>query len=306
MKIFTQMTNLRKQFSNIAVALGTFDGVHVGHQKIIQRVVQLAQEIDGTSVVLTFNNHPLSIIDPKRCPLQIVTAEDKTDLIQSLGVDVLLTIPFTPQFLKLSPSEFITILLDNLKPVNIVIGPNYSFGYKSTGTPEVLQQAGMKYGFKVEVHQAVYVDHSVVSSTAIRQMIATGDVKTATRFLGRPLRIRGKVITGEKRGRILGYPTANLAITEGLAVPEDGVYAVHIYIESTRYKGVANVGTNPTFDNINRRIEVYVLDFQGDLYGEFVAVDFLERIRGEIRFLSVEELKTQIFHDIQTVRDIIN
>lgn len=305
MKIFTQLNDLSQQFPRIIVALGTFDGLHIGHQQIISRAVELARTIDGTSVVFTFSNHPLSIVDPDRCPLQIVTYEDKNKLIEGMGVDILLTIPFTPRFLVLSPAEFIALLLKILRPVYIVVGPNYSFGYKGTGTPEMLKSAGDTYGFKTEIQQAVYVDDTIVSSTIIRQLIAQGNVHQAARLLGRPLQIKGTVITGDQRGRTLGYPTANLTINEGLAIPDDGVYVVQILIDKVQYTGVANVGTNPTFNGSERRIEIYILKFTGNLYGQTVTVSFLERIRGEITFTTAEQLKKQISLDIKVAEDYI-
>ncbi len=305
MKIYTQLNDLSHQFPKIAVALGTFDGVHIGHQQIVSRAVELARAIDGTSVVFTFSNHPLSIVDPNRCPLQIVAYEYKNQLMEAMGVDVLLTIPFTHQFLTLSPGEFIKLLADNLRPTYIVVGPNYSFGYKGTGTPETLENAGCEFGFKTEIQQAVYVDDIIVSSTIIRQMITQGNVHQAARLLGRPLQIQGTVIAGEKRGRTLGYPTANIAINEGLAIPDDGVYVVQIAVGKFQYKGVANVGTNPTFNCSERRIEIYLLNFAGNLYGKTVTVAFLDRIRGEIAFTTAEQLKMQIALDIKVAENYL-
>jgi len=167
MEVLNQLTTLKDQYPRITVALGTFDGVHIGHQKVISRSVESAKQLNGTSVVFTFSNHPLSIIAPERCPLQIITQDDKVELIEKLGVDILLNIPFTAEFLKLSASQFIRLLLDQLNPKHILIGPNYFFGYKRCGTPKLLQKSGLQYGFTTEINPTVYVDDVMVSSTLI-------------------------------------------------------------------------------------------------------------------------------------------
>ncbi|MBP2657995.1 MAG: riboflavin biosynthesis protein RibF [Firmicutes bacterium] len=298
MEVLNQLTTLKDQYPRITVALGTFDGVHIGHQKVISRSVESAKQLDGTSVVFTFSNHPLSIIAPERCPLQIITQDDKVELIEKLGVDILINIPFTAEFLKLSASQFIRLLLDQLNPKHILIGPNYFFGYKRCGTPELLQKSGLQYGFTVEINPTVYVDDVMVSSTLIRQMITAGQVHQAATLLGRPVTLKGRVIHGAKRGRLLGYPTINLGIASGLAIPQNGVYAVELIIQDNQFNGIANVGTNPTFHDIGRRIEVHILDFSGDLYGEAVTVRFLNHIRKEQTFSNSEELKSQIAKDI--------
>lgn len=298
MEVLNQLTTLKDQYPRITVALGTFDGVHIGHQKVISRSVESAKQLDGTSVVFTFSNHPLSIIAPERCPLQIITQDDKVELIEKLGVDILINIPFTAEFLNLSASQFISLLLDQLNPKHILIGPNYFFGYKRCGTPELLQKSGLQYGFTVEINPTVYVDDVMVSSTLIRQMITAGQVHQAATLLGRPVTLKGRVIHGAKRGRLLGYPTINLGIASGLAIPQNGVYAVELIIQDNQFNGIANVGTNPTFHDIGRRIEVHILDFSGDLYGEAVTVRFLNHIRKEQTFSNSEELKSQIAKDI--------
>lgn len=302
MEVLNQLTTLKNQFPGITVALGTFDGVHIGHQKVISRSVELSKQLHGTSVVFTFSNHPLSIIAPERCPLQIITQDDKVELIEKLGVDILLNIPFTAEFLQLSASQFVHLLLETLNPKHILIGPNYSFGYKRSGTPELLQEAGLKYGFKTEINPTVYMNNTMVSSTLIRQMIASGKVDLAANLLGRLVTLKGTVIHGAKRGRLLGYPTINLEVSPGLVIPQNGVYAVQIMTRNTRYNGVANIGTNPTFNDIGRRIEVHILDFSGDLYGELVTVSFLKHIRNEQTFSNSDDLKLQITKDVGTAQ----
>jgi riboflavin kinase/FMN adenylyltransferase len=302
MEIFTQITNLAQRFPNIAVALGTFDGVHIGHQKVIGKAVDFARKSAGTSVVFTFSNHPLSAIAPEYCPLQLMAAEDKAQVLQELGVDVLLTIPFTEDFLHLSPEEFIALLRTNLAPRLVVVGPNYSYGNKSAGTPEMLKEAGQQHGFKVEVEPVVALDGTVVSSTHIRQLIREGKVQEAKKFLGRPVKLYGKVVPGEQRGRKLGFPTANIELQEDLAVPQDGVYTVRVSVAASVYYGVANIGANPTFSGKERRMEVHLLRFADNLYGAMLEVEFLDYLRGEKAFESTEALKAQISRDVKAAK----
>lgn len=302
MEIIDKIISLKENFPRTAMALGTFDGIHVGHQKIISRAVDLAKQINGTSIVFTFSNHPLSVVAPDRCPPQLVTQSYKAELIQELGVDVLLSIPFTPDFLQLSASQFINLIVKNINPKHIVVGPNFFFGYNRGGTPEFLQSSGLKYGFNVEVPQIVYVNDTIASSTLIRQLVMEGHVDKASHLLGRLVTMQGTVIHGDKRGRELGYPTINLEFPDELVLPPDGVYAVYVTIEGIRYKGIANIGNNPTFNGIDRRLEAHILNYSGDLYGQFVSVSFLKRIRGQITFSSPEKLKLQIGQDIEAVQ----
>lgn len=298
MRIFSTIPNLTKEYSNIVVALGTFDGVHLGHQNIINKAIALSKEIFGTCVVFTFSNHPLGVISPKNCPLAIGDNAYKETLMKELGVDVLLNIPFTTDFLKLSPIEFLEILQDNLNPKYIVVGPNYSFGYKGRGTPDLLIQLGERFGFKAEIHPVVYIDNKLVSSTLIRNLILKGDIKAANKLLGKNFKIQGKVIGGDQRGRLLGFPTANMEIKKGRAIPSNGVYAVNVMFKNNTYHAIANIGTNPTFQGLIRHIEVHILDFNLNIYNEIIEIEFIDKIRGEKRFSSADELIKQITTDI--------
>lgn len=298
MRIFSTIPNLTKEYSNIVVALGTFDGVHLGHQNIIKKAIALSKEISGTCVVFTFSNHPLGVISPKNCPLAIGDNAYKETLMKELGVDILLNIPFTADFLKLSPIEFLEILQDNLNPKYIVVGPNYSFGYKGRGTPNLLIQMGERFGFKAEIHPVVYIDNKLVSSTLIRNLIIKGDIKSANKLLGKNFRIQGKVIGGDQRGRLLGFPTANMKIKKGRAIPSNGVYAVNVMFKNNTYHAIANIGTNPTFQGLIRHIEVHILNFNLNIYNEIIEIEFIDKIRGEKRFSSADELIKQITTDI--------
>ncbi len=302
MRVFTELDKVSCIFPKTSIALGNFDGLHIGHQSVILRAVRIARQKNIASAVFTFSNHPISIIDPKRSPPLLLTAQDKIKLLRNIGVDALILIPFTREMLRLSPEDFIQLLIRNLNPVHIEVGPNYSFGYRGRGTPDMLRAAGEQYGFSVDIHPAVYMEEKLVSSTAIRRMIQHGKMEKAAAYLGRPFRLKGRVVGGDGRGRHLGYPTANLSIEEGLILPEDGVYAVEILTRQGIYQGVANVGANPTFRGQHRRIEVNIFDFSADLYGCIITVLFLQQLRKEITFASANELQAQISCDIQQAK----
>lgn len=302
MKVFTQIESIR-QCSPVYMALGTFDGVHVGHQAIISHTVYQAKREQCISAVFTFSNHPLNLIDADRCPPLIITNEEKVRLIADLGVDILFNVPFTTELLELTPEKFIGKLVTNINLKHIIVGANFTYGYKGAGTPALLTAAGAQHDFRVDVVSMVDVAGVIVSSTAIRQLVIDGDVKQAATLLGRPIAITGKTIKGDQRGRKLGFPTANLAIVPGLLVPADGVYAVYVTNEAgITFNGVANIGNNPTFTRQTRRIEVHILDFDSSIYEQQLKVQFIDRIRGEIAFSNVEQLKKQMQADIEISR----
>ncbi len=303
MKCFNQFTDI-SSYPHIVVALGTFDGLHVGHQMIIGHAIELAKQCGGTSVVFTFSNHPLSMIAPERCPLLLMSEKEKEQLLAAMGLDILLSIPFTDDFLHLSPEAFVEALVANLKPAHIVVGPNYTFGYKGKGTSAMLKKAGQAYGFETHVATEVTIDGKMASSTLIRRYIGAGDVEKAAVYLGRPFSLGGVVIHGDARGRQLGFPTANIAISSGMAAPTDGVYAVKVIVGGLTYDGVANMGLNPTFGGKEHRLEVYIFDFTGMLYDQEIKVIFYSRIRGEVKFHNPQELAAQIAMDVEQVRQI--
>jgi len=303
MENFTRLSEVRGRFAKTAVALGTFDGVHIGHQQIIRQATARARDTGGVSVVFTFSNHPLAVIAPERCPPLLATPAYKAELIAALGADVLLSVAFDRKLLQLSPDDFIDLLVNDLRPAHVVVGPNYSFGHRSAGTPEYLAAAGRNRGFEVVVHPAVEADGVIVSSTYIRQLVLAGNVAAAVPLLGRPFRIDGVVAPGEGRGRSLGFPTANITAASGQSVPADGVYAVYGYVDGIRYRGVANIGNNPTFAGNSHRIEVHLRDFAADLYGRTIEVDFLAKLRDERAFAGQSELKAQIGRDIAAAEE---
>ncbi|CQR71538.1 Riboflavin biosynthesis protein RibF [Sporomusa ovata DSM 2662] len=302
MKVFNQIENV-KHHPPVYMALGTFDGIHIGHQAIIMRTLQQAKNNNCSSAVFTFSNHPLDVIDADRCPPLIITNQEKVNLIAELGVDMLFNVPFTTEFLQLTPEKFIEKIVTNINLRHIIVGANFTYGYRGAGTPALLTAAGAKHGFTVDVVNMVDREGVIVSSTVIRQLVTEGAVKQAANLLGRLITMSGKISKGDQRGRKLGFPTANLAIVQGLLVPSDGVYAVYVYDEAgAKYNGVANVGNNPTFTRQTHRIEVHILNFDRVIYGQQLKIQFIDRIRGEIAFTNVRQLKEQMQSDIEFAR----
>lgn len=301
MKAFSKIVDLTKNFPHIVVALGTFDGVHIGHQSIIKQAISLAKSIHGISVVFTFSNHPLSIVAPDRAPMQIGDNLSKERILADLGVDVLVNIPFTKKFAKITPEDFLILLHEHFAPRYVVVGPNFTFGYRGKGTPRMLLREGQHYGFKAEIANAVQLEGRIVSSTRIRQLLAAGNLPLVNEFLGRPFTFSGRVIHGDRRGRLLGFPTANLAIADNRAMLPNGVYATQVLVHDKMYYGMSNIGTNPTFEGCNRRLETFIIDFHDDIYDAVLQVQFLQKIREEQKFPSAEHLVKQMHMDLKSM-----
>ena len=302
MEVIKKLTGLTKKYKNPVVALGMFDGVHLGHASVIRRAVEVAKNIDGTAMVFTFPNHPLTVLDPANAPLMIGSRSLRRDIFESFGVEVLIEIQFTKDFSRKTPEEFLSFLQEKISPSYVVTGPNYTFGRYGKGNGRILLREGENYGFKAEICPAVTVGKKTVSSTRIRALIADGDLNSVNELLGRNFTYVSKVVNGDKRGRKLGFPTANLEIEDYRAMLPNGVYIVEVKVSDKIYKGLANVGDNPTFKVAKRRLEVFIDNFSGDIYGEEIAVGFIKKIRDEKTFASVEELKLQLNEDLLTLR----
>ncbi|NTW04660.1 MAG: bifunctional riboflavin kinase/FAD synthetase [Peptococcaceae bacterium] len=308
MKVLYDWKGIRNQFKDIVVALGNFDGVHVGHQRLISSLVTEAKNINGTSVVFTFQPHPLQVLLGE-APMILISQQTKEDIFREMGVDVLLLIPFTEKFAHLSPEKFIEkILVDGLDVKSIFVGYNYTFGRNGSGTAKTLENEGSRYGFKVNIIQPVAVTDIPVSSTLIRNLLNKGEVDEAARYLGGNFFIEGQVREGEKRGRQLGFPTANIMIREGFMAPANGIYAVKVQSDGEIYSGVANLGIKPTFcqKKTTPILEVHLLDFKGDLYGKTIKVYFIKKIREEKKFSSVDKLIVEIKSDVEKSRIILS
>ena len=302
MQIIKKLNALTERYVRPVVALGMFDGVHLGHASVINRALEIAKKISGTGIVFTFSNHPLSILDPKSEPLAIGSKSLRREIFADLGVEILIEIPFTKEFSKKSPEEFLKLLQDKISPAYVVTGPNYTFGRLGKGNGRMLLREGVNFGFKTEICPAVTVNKKTVSSTRIRALIAEGNLQVANELLGRNFIYVSEVVHGDQRGRKLGFPTANLEIEDNRAMLPNGVYIVKVKVGKNFFAGIANVGDNPTFKVAKRRLEVFIDNFNADIYGEEISVSFIEKIRDEKIFSSVEELKTQLREDLQTLR----
>lgn len=288
-----------------AVALGTFDGVHIGHQSIIQRAMNLAKAHKLVSVVYTFSNHPLEQIAPDKVPMQIGDNISKADILKAMGVQMLVNVAFNEKLCRQSPEAFIDELCRSLNPYYLVTGPNFSFGAKAKGNPRMLLRMGEEYGFQAEVGQAVQLDGRMVSSTRIRSLIEAGDLEKTNEYLGRYFSFGGRVIHGDHRGRTLGFPTANLAIGTHRAMLPNGAYAVLVWLKGKRYNGIANIGDNPTFEGCNRRLEVNILDFSQNIYDAAITVQFVAKLREQKKFSGIDALIKQLRADEINARKLL-
>lgn len=291
------------------VTIGVFDGVHRGHQEIIGHTVARARELRVASVVLTFDPHPSEVVRPGSHPALLTEAGRKAELIEALGVDVLFVIPFTVEFSRLSAETFVhDVLVELLHASAVVVGENLRFGHRAAGDVALLERLGRTFGFTVEgaplVGDGAGPAPTVFSSTYIRSCVDAGDVAAAAAALGRPHRLEGVVVRGDHRGRDLGFPTANLLTAPHAAVPADGVYAAWLVrtLAAEPLRAAVSIGTNPTFSGRERRVEAYALDFDGDLYGERVALDFVSRLREMRHYDGIEPLVAQIEQDVADTR----
>jgi riboflavin kinase/FMN adenylyltransferase len=292
-------------FARTVVTVGNFDGVHLGHRAILGRVCQRARELDCQPVALTFEPHPTKVLKPEANLGLLTTPTQKIELLQAAGVSVVVQ-PFTREFAAIRAREFVRdYFVERLRVREVVIGHDYCFGYRREGNIELLQMMGQTLGFTVQVVWAVEVDDAVVSSSLIRALLRLGKVREANRLLGRPYGVTGRVVPGKGRGaKVLGVPTANL-VSENDLLPACGIYAVWVKKDGKRLPGVANIGTCPTFGNQELTLEVHLLDFQGDLYGEPLQVEFAARLREERRFPSIDELAAQIRADMAEARTVL-
>ena len=289
------------------VTVGVFDGVHRGHRYIVGHAVQRARDAGLPAVVLTFDPHPSEVVRPGSHPPVLTSQRRKAEILAGLGVDVVCVLPFTLEFSRLGPAEFVhEVLVERLHAAALVVGENFRFGHRAAGDLALLRSLGTSFGFVTEGVPLLREDGEVtISSTYVRACIDAGDVISAAAALGRDHRLDGIVIRGDARGRELGYPTANVRPERYAAVPADGVYAGRLVLGATRRAAAISVGSNPTFEGRERRVEAYVLDFDGDLYGDEVGVEFVARLRGQERYDRLEDLIAQIGRDVERTRELV-
>lgn len=291
-----------------AVTIGTFDGVHMGHQIILKKLVAEAKKQKGKSILITFWPHPRFILSKDTDNLKLLTTfEEKVSLIGDLGVDYILKIAFTPEFSNLSAEDFVkSILVDKVGTKKLLIGYDHHFGNNREGNIEFLKSRSNDFGFIVDEIPRQDIDHIGVSSTKIRNSLKSGEIHLSSSLLGRPYSISGKVIDGNKKGRQIGFPTANIQLNESYKqLPRDGSYAVRASVDGMDYKGMLNIGFKPTVDGSDRTIEVNLFDFDDQIYGETITIHFIRSLRNEMKFNSIEDLKDQLFLDKEAALNIL-
>jgi len=306
MHIVYNLNELIGPLRNPVLTIGNFDGVHKGHLALFDKVMERARAINGQSVVMTFDPHPMKVMNPGNGPLLITPIEQKLELISNAGIDVIICLAFTLEFASMSAEDFVQdILADRLGVREIVVGYDYTFGHKRQGDVTLLREMGDKLGFRVHLTDPIHLDDAVVSSTSIRKLVQQGNLADAKKFLGRDYQICGTVVKGKDRGgKLLGFPTANLKPVDEL-IPKRGVYAVTVRVDDKIYCGVANIGYNPTFGDGALSVETHVLDFSENIVGKTIKVKFIQRLRNEKTFSDVKELSDRITQDIEQARKLM-
>lgn len=304
MQVEKQLAKVKPERETM-VSIGVFDGVHLAHQQLLTRLRDEAKAKNRLSVVVTFKSHPEVVLGGQNRLLWLNDLETRINLIRDIDVDIIIALPFSPELAQLSAQKFIELLREYLKMRGLIVGPDFALGQNREGDAEKLRELGNAMDFTVEVIPAVVVDGIVVSSSAIRKALADGDMKIVEKLTGRLFSLRGRVVSGDRRGRELGFPTANLHFKPDQALPADGIYATITHTGVHSLPSVTNIGVRPTFGGKNRLVETYILDFDGDLLGQDLTVDMVERLRDEKRFDSVELLKAQMTKDVEQARQIL-
>jgi riboflavin kinase / FMN adenylyltransferase len=289
-----------------ALTIGNFDGVHRGHQHLVRFVIERARGLGLAPGAVTLYPDPVRVLRPHE-PMQYLTSlEERIELLHRLGLEVVAPLSFTSELAELSPRAFVSLLREHLDMRLLVMGPDNAFGRNREATPERVAELGRTLGFEVEVlPEPLAEEDRTVSSSAIRRALAEGDLQTVERQLGRQYSLRGPVVQGERRGRTMGFPTANIAVTPDRALPALGIYATWAYVGEARYPSATSVGTNPTFGGASTTVETYIMDFDGDLYDEILRIDFVARLRPEEKFESLEAVKAQIASDVDDARRLL-
>lgn len=302
MRVFKGLDNL-PPFKNPVLTIGTFDGVHLGHAKIIERLRKKAIEVDGESIIITFDPHPRFVVAPNSTPIELLsTSQEKIKALQALHVDNVVIVPFTKAFSDISAEAYIRdFIVSNFHPHTIIIGYDHHFGKNRQGNYQLLESVKATYGFQLEEIPVQEIEHIAVSSTKIRAALHIGDIKKANELAGKYYTLEGVVIHGEKRGRLIGFPTANVHVGDAYKlIPANGVYAVKAYLKETVYKAMLNIGVRPTISSSNHRsIEVNIIDFDQDIYDETLRIEFVDKLRDEIKFNGIDELIAQLTIDKQ-------
>ena len=309
MQLVQSLNEIREPFKRAVITIGNFDGVHIGHQALFYEVIEQAHAIEGTPVAMTFEPHPLRVLKKTGPPPLITLFEQKAELIERSGIEVLICIPFTLEFAAVTAQAFIEeILVRKVGMQAIIVGEDYSFGRNREGNIALLQTLAPRLGYEVIVTSLVRTIQGIpqrISSTAVRELVQSGKMQQACKMLGRHFELRGRVVAGRNRGgKLLGFPTANIAIGDALC-PKTGIYAVTVETRDGHHLGVANIGYSPTFEDGQFTVEVYIMDFNRDIYGDKIRVSFVKRIRDEIKFADIGQLKRQIQMDVEEASRIL-
>jgi riboflavin kinase/FMN adenylyltransferase len=287
------------------LTIGNFDGVHLGHQYLVRKVIEQAQQRGMIAGAVTLYPDPVRVLRPEEPMKYLTSLEERLELLRGLGLELVVPLSFTSELAELSPRQFLELLKERLNLGVLVMGPDNVFGRNREGTPERVQETGRELGFDVEVLEAPLSDGAPVSATAIRNALADGDLESVTRQLGRWYSLRGPVVRGDQRGRTIGFPTANIAVTADRAMPAFGVYATWAHVRGKRYASATNIGMRPTFNGQRPSVETYIIDFEGDIYDDVIRVELVSRLRTEQRFNGIDEIKAQIGRDVAQARVLL-
>ena len=299
MKVYKALSEI-EYLNETVIALGNFDGIHKGHQELINRTVKSAKVAGLKSAVFTFSNHPKNVMAGKQVIKNILSWDEKVAIIKSFGVDYLISLPFDHQMQNMDPQDFILdVLVGKLKMKEAYCGFNFRFGHKAKGTAELLMKVGIKENFGIHILEPIKIEDKIVSSSYIRELISEGKVDICEKYLGRYYSIGGIVVTGNKLGRTIGFPTSNIIIDDGMVTPSNGVYVTYCTYNGIRYKSITNVGYKPTIGDNKYTIETHIFNFNHDIYGKEIKVEFLKKLRDEMKFHNLEELGEQIKKDKQ-------
>ncbi len=304
MKVLEELQSFAPE-KETALTIGVFDGVHLGHQHLLKKLIEQATREELMPGVVTFDRHPEEVLSPDKKLIYLTDLEQRKELIRASGIPLIVTLSFTPELSQLTAREFIQLLREYLKLRLLVMGPDFALGRNREGNLETLRALGRELGFKVLPVPPFEIEGEVVRSTLIRQALVHGELKKVAKLLGRNFTLRGKVVPGADRGKELGFPTANIWPNSLKVLPPDGVYATRVRVGEKMFPSVTNIGVRPTFGGGERWIEVHIPDFQGDLYGKKLSLEFVERLRGELRFATPEDLKSQIAKDVSKAQTII-
>lgn len=306
-----QIVDLDKNYKDdtkVAICLGNFDGIHIAHKALINSMVKIAKELNVKTSILLFENHTRELTLKKK-PRLLITNEDKLNLLEDLKVDIAYRLRFDDNIMNLSPEDFVkNILVDKLNVKSVTVGFDYKFGHKASGDVDLLKKLGEKYDIYVDIVNPIYAvvnnEKLLVSSTMVRESIKQGNVDLAYQLLGRYFKIKGEVVPGYKRGRVLGFPTANVKADEEYVLPKEGIYATHVTVDGKTYLGATNVGRNLTFEAEDIKIETYIIDFSEEIYGKVIEIEFIKYIREEVKFNNKDDLIKQIEKDIKIIKSI--